>query len=117
MGFPYTTKIRRRYLQATSTTSNTMLTVPVPTRSKYVTAFYATTPLQSHTATANTVETLQNNSVVVSSGAAATTSTGTVATEIPMTATSSIILSQGDVLVTVLSSCVGGMITHVVEEF
>lgn len=117
MAYPTFYPFKSRHYQASSTTSNSLMTTPVVARGRYITGYFATTPMQSHTAATNTCETLVNNSVVVSSGTAVTTSTGTVGTQIPVTATSVIFVNPGDVLVTVLSSCVGGTMTHVVQEF
>jgi len=117
MAYPTFLPFKSRHYQASSTSSNALISAPVVARGKYITAFYATTPMQSQTAAANTCEVLVNNSVVISSGGVVSTSTGNGATQIPVTATSAIFVNPGDVLVTVLSSCVGGTITHVVQEF
>jgi len=117
MAYPNYFPFKTKYLHATSTTSNTIISLAVPQRAKYITGFFATTPLQSQTAATNTCEVLVNGSVIVSSGTAVTTSTGNGSTQIPVTATSAIYLAQGDVLSTVLSSCVGGNMTYIVQEF
>ena len=117
MAYPTFFPFKTRVLNATSTTSNTIISVAVPARAKYVTGYFATTSGQSQTAAANTAEVLVNGSVVVSSGTAVTTSTGNGSSNIPVTATSAIYLSAGDVLSTVLSSCVGGNMSYVVQEF
>ena len=117
MAYPTFYPFKSKYYDASSTSSNAIISTPVVARGKYITAYFATTPMQSQTAAANTCEVLINNSVVVSSGTAVTTSTGTGSTQIPITATSVIYVNPGDAIVTVLSSCVGGTITHVVQEF
>lgn len=117
MAYPNYFPFKTRLYEASSTTSNTVMSTPVVARAKYVTAFYATTPQQSHTAATNTAEILVNGSVVVSSATVVATSTGNTSTQIPITATGTIYLAQGDVLSTVCSSCVGGQTVYVVQEF
>ncbi len=119
MAYPVFYPFKTRVLNAVSSSSNGFMTVAVPARAKYVSAIYAPTPLTSHTAATNTCEVLVNNSVVVSSGTATAvaTTTGTLATIIPLTAATAIYVNPGDVLTVQLSSCVGGNMSFVLQEF
>lgn len=126
MALPIFYPFKTRVLNATSTTSNAVMSVAVPARAKLVNAFYATTPQQSQTA-AGTADITVNGSTAGTAGGATgwtgiavTTSTGSSSTNLGAANTGTVatqFLNAGDVLATVYSSCVGGNTTFVVQEF
>ncbi len=126
MAYPTFYPFKTRVLNASSSSSNAQMSVAVPARAKYIGAVYSPTWLTAHTAAVNTCEvvvTTQNagvpDTVVISSGTqtAVTTTTGTIGTAIPVTASSVVFLNPTDILTTQLSSCVGGTMSYVVQEF
>ena len=103
-----------KYLNVTSTSSNSQVSTAVPARAKLLTAWVATTTAASQTA-AGTVAVTQNGTTVITA-ASITTSTGNGSTNLG-TPSVSTYLAQGDVLATVASSVVGYSATFVVQEF
>ena len=127
MAYPVFYPFKTRVLNASSSSSNGSQQVAVPARAKYVSAVYAPTPQTAQTAAVNTCEIilwpvqLTNNTTatIISSGTltAIVTTTGTAGTQIPITATTAIYVNAGDILATQLSSCVGGTVSFVLQEF
>jgi len=114
MAYPIFYPFKTRVLNATSTSSNQTVSVPVPARAKFVTAYLATTPLASQTA-AGAVDLCVNGSTAIG-GVSITTSTGNSSTSLGFS-TSVVYLNAGDVLSTVASSVVGYSVSFVVQEF
>jgi len=125
MAYPNFYPFKTRVLNASSTSSNTIMSVAVPARALLIDAFYVTTSLQSQTA-AGTADITVNGSTAGTGGSATgwtglsvTTSTGNSSTQLSVKLgnASTVYLNAGDVLATVLSSCVGGNTSYVVREF
>ncbi len=116
MAYPTFYPFKTKYLQATSTTSNSIMSTVAPARAKLIGAWYTTTSLSAHTAV-GVVDVTVNGSTATGMGAlTVSTSTGASATNLggPTAVT---YLSAGDVLATVASSVVGGAVTFVVQEY
>jgi hypothetical protein len=54
---------------------------------------------------------------VISSGTSVTTTTGTLASPVNVTATTIVYLNPGDIIITAGSTCQAGFVTHLVQEF
>ncbi len=105
-----------RTYTATTTATNGQTTVPVVARCRYVGGFYATTPLTSFATAAYSRTVSINGTAITGLNTTITTSTGDSATNLGAP-TANTFLKAGDVLTTVASSCIGGTITHIVQEF
>jgi|SRR6478672_7918075 hypothetical protein len=116
MAYPVVNPFKTRVLNASSSSSNTMMSVAVPARAKLMGAFYATTPLQTHTAVGTADITVNGSTAAGMTGITVSTSTGNSSTNLGIP-TSTVFLNAGDVLATVLSSCVGGNTSFVLREF
>jgi hypothetical protein len=125
MSYPNFYPFKTRVLNATSTTSNVIMSVAVPARAFLVDAFYNTTPQQTHTAVGTADITVNGTTAGIGGGATGwtgltvTTSTGNSSTRLGTLVgnASTVYLNSGDVLATVLSSVVGGNTTFVVREY
>jgi hypothetical protein len=93
-----------------------MASCTVPARAKLVGAFYATTPLQTHTAVGTIDVQLNGTGVTGMTGITVTTSTGNSSTNLG-TPTATTFCNAGDVLATLGSSVVGGNTSFVLREF
>jgi hypothetical protein len=91
------------------------MSVAVPGRAKVIGAFYATTSGQTHTAV-GTAQVAINGTAITGMLATVTTSTGNSATDLGTPAAPAFV-GTGDVLSTILSSCVGGATSYVLREF
>lgn len=125
MTYPNFYPFKTRVLNASSTSSNTIMSVAVPARALLLDAFYVTTSLQSQTA-AGTADITVNGSTAGTGGGvtgwtglSVTTSTGNSSTRLGTEVgnASTVYLNSGDVLATVLSSCVGGNTSFVIKEY
>lgn len=124
MAYPQFYPFKTRVLNATSTSSNTIMAVPVPARSKFINAYYVTTPLASQTAV-GTIDITVNGSTAGTAGGfsgwtgiTVTTSTGNTSTNLGTSVSAGVqYLNAGDVLATVASSVVGGGVSFVLQEF
>ena len=124
MAIPFLYPFKTRVLNATSTTSNTIMSVAVPARCKLINAFYATTSLASQTAVGTADITVNGSTAGTAGGFAGwtgitvTTSTGNSSTNLGTGVSAGAqYLNQGDVLATVISSSVGGSVSYVVQEY
>jgi hypothetical protein len=115
MAYPVSYPFKTRIVNATSTTSNTIMSVAVSARAKLIGAFYATTSGLSHTAV-GTASVAVNGTAVSGMLTTVTTTTGTLGTDLgtPSVAT---FVNPTDILSVTLSSCVGGNTSFVLREF
>jgi len=116
MALPNYFPFKTRTYNASSTSSNTILSSAVISRSKLIGGFYTTSSVASQTAV-GVVDVTVNGSTATGMGAITiTTSTGNSATNLggPTAVT---YLKEGDVLATVASSVVGGTVTFITQEF
>jgi len=124
MALPIFYPFKTRVLNATSTTSNQIVSVPVPARAKFINAFVATTPLASQTAVGTIDVTVNGTTAGLSggntgwTGITVTTSTGNSSTNLGTGVSAGVqFLNAGDVLATIASSVVGYSVSFVVQEF
>ena len=116
MALPIFYPFKTRTLQASSTTTNSIMSVAVPARGRLIGAYYATSPQSSHTAVGTATVAVNGTSVTGMTAITVTTSTGDGSTNLgaPTVTTN---VKAGDVLSVSCSSCVGGTATFIVKEF
>jgi hypothetical protein len=124
MAYPIFYPFKTRVLNASTTSSNVVMSVAVPARAKFINAFYVTTNQASQTAVGTADITVNGSTAGTAGGFAGwtgitvTTSTGNSSTNLGTGVSAGVqYLNAGDVLATVLSSCVGGTTSYVVQEF
>jgi len=123
MSYPYIPQFRfRHYVSATTTTSGVpVATSIVVSRCKYIGGWFA--PNNAGTSTNVTGFDVfaflggATSATVISSGTSVTTTTGTLASPVNITATSVVYMNSGDIIVTAGSTCQAGFVTHIVQEF
>lgn len=116
MAYPTFYPFKVRHYQASSTTSNTVVSAPVVARAKLIGAALVTSTLASQTAAGVVDITVNGSTASGYGGLSITTSTGNSATVFPAP-TANVFLAPGDVLATVASSVVGFNCTYIVREF
>jgi hypothetical protein len=123
MAFPFIPQFRFRHY-ATATTSSSgapVATSVVVSRCKYVGGWFA--PNNAGTSTNVTGFDVfaflggATTATVISSGTSVTTTTGTLASPVNVTATAIVYLNPGDIIITAGSTCQAGFVTHLVQEF
>lgn len=131
MALPIFYPFKNKYysVATTSTSGAPISTVVVAARCKYVGGYFINNNLQASKTndSFDVLSVTQATSVssglvsTVTSGVTITTSTGTLAIQFgPFasgTTTGAQYLNAGDLLVTVGSTCFGGWVTHIVQEF
>jgi len=116
MAYPQFYPFKTKYLQASTTSSNTISSTVVPARAKLLGAWYAPTPVASHTAVGTATVAVNGTSVTGMSAITVTTSTGDSATNLG-SPTVDTYLNAGDVLSTLCSSVTGGVTQYILREF
>ncbi len=124
-GLPFKSNFQNRYYSCATTSSSgtPVSTVVVVNRCKYIGGWIApnnAVTISSTGVQGTDVVAFKDNgatAVVISSGTSITTTTGTQATPILVTATAAVYLNPGDLIVTLGSTFPGGFVTHIVTEF
>lgn len=116
MALPINYTFKTRALTCTTSSTNSICSVAVPTRGKLLNVWYATDPKVAQTATGGVNITLNGSAVSGYTLSSITTSTGDSATNLGAP-TADTFVKPGDVLATSCSSVVGGTTTFLIKEF